>query len=503
MTNFARAARLRATLLAALALAAVPQAALARKDIGETAAAALPQAQTYMATDNCEGALRQVSPVVADKAFATLEDRVRVPFLMIATLCEARGDRIEPALLHAREMTAITGAPGVAWSLRFGLELDGGRPADAVATLETMQKDLPDGIDPIQTDWLMALGRKFAGDQANPAYRRYLALLSASPRAQDDPRFEGIRRAYARVLKDSGDDAGASAQIAAIGNARLLRDISLDPALRSLLPETFDLRAAYQREIADLERRSILRPGLLTLPIQLATAQRAIGEADKARVTLEAARPYGVLEKQFSDRDSQLNWWWDGLARTYEQLGRYEDGVAAYRQAIASGESGRVNVSQTINLAYLQSRFGHHDAALETLAPLGATIDTSASPYGTMEYRLAHGCAAQGAGQTDLAEADLAYAEAHAEDHAEAVTDLQICLNRVDAAAASMIARLGDPDRRVDALAQLSDYAPPPANLPPMPFAAGLAALKQRADVQAAVARAGGTRKFDVQVSGL
>ncbi|WP_334181593.1 hypothetical protein [Novosphingobium sp.] len=501
--NFGRGARLRAVLLAGLAMAAAPDTAMARKDIGEAVAAALPKAQSYMTTDNCEGALGQVSPIVADKGFATLDDRVRVPFLMIATLCEARGNRIDPALAHARAMTAITGAPGVAWSLRFGLELDGGRPADAVATLEAMQKTLPDGIDAIQTDWLMALGRKFAGDQANPAYRRFLALLTASPRAQDDVRFEGIRLSYARLLLASGDRTEATAQIGALHSADLLRSVSLDANLRETLPAAFDLRAAYQREIGELERRSLTRPGLLDLPIRIAAAQRAIGEPEKAHATLEAARPYGVLEKQFSDRESKLNWWWDGLARTYEQLGRYEDAVAAYRQAIAYGENGSGNISQTVNLAYLQSRFGHHDAALETLAPLGAEIDKAASPYGTMEYRLAHGCAAQGAGKLDLAQADLAYAEAHAGDHPEAVTDLQICMDRLDAAAATMIARLADPERRIGALAQLSDYAPPPANLPPVPFAAGLAALKQRPDVQAAIARAGGTRKFDVYASGL
>jgi hypothetical protein len=234
MMNFGRGARLRAVLLAGLAMAAAPDTAMARKDIGEAVAAALPKAQSYMTTDNCEGALGQVSPIVADKGFATLDDRVRVPFLMIATLCEARGNRIDPALAHARAMTAITGAPSVAWSLRFGLELDGGRPADAVATLEAMQKTLPDGIDAIQTDWLMALGRKFAGDQANPAYRRFLALLTASPRAQDDVRFEGIRLSYARLLLASGDRTEATAQIGALHSADLLRSVSLLRLARGL-----------------------------------------------------------------------------------------------------------------------------------------------------------------------------------------------------------------------------------------------------------------------------
>ncbi|TCM43257.1 tetratricopeptide repeat protein [Novosphingobium sp. ST904] len=500
MTKFGRGASARAALLAGLALALAPQAALARKDIGQTAATALTQAQRYMEAENCEGALGQVSPIVASKDFPALEEPVRFPFLLISTLCEARTNRIEPALVHARAATAITGAPEIAWTLRFGIELDGGKPEDAVATLEAMQQRLPEGIDGVDTEWLFALSRKFLEDKDNPAYRRLLALLTAPEfaRGKEDMAFDWMRRSYARLLLSSGDRPAAAAQIAAIRSADALREITLDPALRDMLPASFDLRAAYERQIAALESRSVTRPGLLELPIAIAASRRTLGQAEKALATLEAARPEGVLSKQFSDHDKQLNWWWDGMARTYEQLGRYDEAAAAYRKAIEGGERGAGNFSQTINLAYLHSRFGHDDAALATLATVEGKTDSMASPYGVMELRLARGCAAQALGKTDLAQADLAYAEAHAADHPEAVTDLQICTGRIDAAAASMIARLDDPDRRINALTQLSDYDPLPANLPPSPFAAGLETLKHRPDVQAAIARAGGTRKFNI-----
>jgi hypothetical protein len=51
---------------------------------------------------------------------------------------------------------------------------------------------------------------------------------------------------------------------------------------------------------------------------------------------------------------------------------------------------------------------------------------------------------------------------------------------------------------RTEALVDLSEYDDPPFASPD-PTAAALAALRRRADVKAAVARAGGTRRFRVQ----
>jgi hypothetical protein len=69
----------------------------------------------------------------------------------------------------------------------------------------------------------------------------------------------------------------------------------------------------------------------------------------------------------------------------------------------------------------------------------------------------------------------------------------------MEGAAAVVVRRLDDPDQRVEALLQLSDYDDPPVPVPPAPLDAPLRALKERADVKAAVARAGGIRRFHVR----
>ena len=79
------------------------------------------------------------------------------------------------------------------------------------------------------------------------------------------------------------------------------------------------------------------------------------------------------------------------------------------------------------------------------------------------------------------------------------MADLYLCLGDMDGAAAAFIRRLEDPDRRADALLQLSDYDDPPVKRPPHPVHSRLEALKSREDVKAAIEKAGGIRRFRLQ----
>jgi hypothetical protein len=116
-----------------------------------------------------------------------------------------------------------------------------------------------------------------------------------------------------------------------------------------------------------------------------------------------------------------------------------------------------------------------------------------------MEMRMARGCAHAVAGHEAEAKAELDYLLGHEPDHPEAVSDLLLCMADLDGAAASFIRRLDNPDQRVPALVQLSDYDPPPVPDPNDPIQTGLPKVKARADVRAAIARAGGIRRFPLQ----
>jgi tetratricopeptide (TPR) repeat protein len=199
----------------------------------------------------------------------------------------------------------------------------------------------------------------------------------------------------------------------------------------------------------------------------------------------------------FKDADRKLPWAWDEIARASEALGLYEDAEKAFATGAALHEEGSANVSQIINLAHLQVRFGHPEDALKTLVVFDDPA-RKASPYGILEMHLARGCANAAAHHDPAAAADLAFAAAHPGDHPQALGLLQLCLGRMDDAAAFFIGGLEDPNRRVRMLQTLSDYDPSPATLPPS-FGAKLTIIKARADVKAAIARAGGIRRIPFQ----
>lgn len=494
---------LRAALLGAVALVALPSAGAARTDFIDTAQTALLRGAEAADRDDCVAALKQINPVIAHGEFSTLPEQGRAALLQVASYCELETKQYGKALTHARTITTYLSPPAEAWRLRFGLEVKEGQYAAAVGTLDAIQKQAPAVVGDLDKDWIWSLFRKLKADEELATPRSlFLAVVSRpgfAPEAEE-LNFEWLRLEYARDLAAAGDKTGAAQVIGKLRKAAALYDASLDldPVVRSAVGANFDLRAAYEREIEMLNQMSALRPGLLNLVLETSRAQRTIGQPEAALATLEAARPDGILSKQFSDRAEWLNWWWDEMGRAYTQLGRYDDAVAAFASAIEGGENGMSNVSQTINLGYVHNYFGHPEATLPLLAPFEDNAN-AASPYGMMEFHLARGCAAQAAGKPDIAARDLAYAKAHDTDHPEALSDLLMCMGDLDGAAASVVARLDDPKRRLSALKQLSDYAPRPASAPVRSIDASLQKLRERADVKAAILRAGGTRRFNVQ----
>ncbi|MEA3032795.1 MAG: hypothetical protein QOH86_811, partial [Sphingomonadales bacterium] len=233
-------------------------------------------------------------------------------------------------------------------------------------------------------------------------------------------------------------------------------------------------------------------------PIVLAAADlRRLGRPQEALILLQGAASKVGDETAFTDRDKRFNWYWNEVASTEAMLGHYDQAVAAYAKAAAFGENGTPNVSQVINLAQTQNRFGRGADALKTLAVF-SDPKRQGSPYGEMQLRYARACANHLAGHDSDTAADLAYLKAHEKDGGSALDYALICVGDLDSAAAALIRQLDDPERRADALLDLSDFDDPPVALPPSPVAGRIEALEARADVKAAIGRAGGTRRFHI-----
>lgn len=482
----------------------------ARELTPEAVAKAVEQAGHAYDAGDCRGTLKQVDPILADAGFASLPWPIRVPFLSMGSWCAMQVDDKPRALELATAASRLPEAAGILWQVRFAMAMQLDSYSEAVATLEDMQARDPSLLispeSEIKNNWIFILSGKLAKqDKTSDTRKRFLALTSRADfvPAKTELGYDRMRLSYARLLAQAGNREEAGKMLGLIRNANALRDASLDPDLRAMIPDSFDMRAALENQITVLRAIERERPSLLSVTNEIANTQQTLGDAAASVETLEAARPYGVLEKQFSDREDQINWWWDSLAQAYALLGRYDDVVAAYRQAIAEGEEGLngQNISQQLNFTFVQRKFGRDQEALDLLDSIDIESGNLASAYGQMTWHLSHGCVAWALGKKEVAALDRSWAEMHEDISYSSLTRLYLCTADDDAAAASFIRRLADPDQRVEALVDLSGYQPPVPTSPTLPEDAALKRVKTRADVQAAIAKAGGVRDFNIPSS--
>jgi tetratricopeptide (TPR) repeat protein len=489
-----RAARTAAAVAGSLLIVALPPAIGAKG-----AKPSVDQAVAAARAGDCATALRLLAPSL-DAPDTLTPDQAGLA-LNVGIACALRTKQPQLAYPWTLQATTKPDADDRIWRLRLALEMGSKKYDAAAATVAALAQGRGAVLNSIPLREMYELDNEMrtAGDIASR--RRVLPILIDYYRPTDPPLpvADGFRRRYADLLYNAGDTEGALGQARPITVPGILIGLSLDARFRSVVPSAFDARASATSYLDVLRDAASRHPESLDVVIELAGIQRLLGRPDDALATLNAADPTRAGAATYTDKADQLNWWWDEVARAREQAGQFDAAVAALRQGIAAPEGGGANVSQTINLADLQLRLGRYEDALETLAVFERE-KRPVSPYGEMELRYARGCAAFRGGKGDP-HGDIAYVKAHAADNPGVSSDLLVCTQDWDGAAAAFIARLDDPARRVDALVELSDYDRPPHPLADEPLYSRLPQLKQRADLRAAITRAGGTRTFDVQRS--
>jgi tetratricopeptide (TPR) repeat protein len=479
--------------LLAATLSSSPAAAA---DPANDALGALTTAEAAARSNDCKTALRIIAEQTGKPAFSKLPNPMLIYAYQLGSACAGQQRDLPAALRYAEAGTAIPGASAQLWQMRFALQFQTGRRADAVATAEAMARTVPEALNQMPAVlWNMAYTSLVIGKQ-DELRRRILVILTAPSFSLPDPGWstDRFRRDYAVMLSERNDKAGAVALIAQITDPHVLIEASVDRRIRAAIPADFDARAAAERDMARLRDVAAAHANALRPQIEVAQRLLMLGKPEEAVATLEAIDPQ---EAGFNDQAEQLAWWWNAKGEALGELGRYEQAALALKKGQALTEHGGPNISQTINLAQLQLHFGRHADALATLTPI-LEGKIRGSGYGRMAFRLIHGCASFRLGKIKDATADLAYAKQHVTDGPGPLTSLQLCMGDVEGAAASIIKRLDTPDDSTEALLLLSDFAPPAPTAPPDPNDAVLARVKERTDVQAAIARAGGTRRFNV-----
>lgn len=449
---------------------------------------------------DCASTMKVLEPRLKVPLATKIPEKILAMGYEMAVGCAVRSGDGDGAYRYAVEDTALNDASDQIWRFRLLTELQKRQDIPAVATVEALTQGRTAVLNGTSMRWLVDLSQGLKDRHQDDARRRLLKALLENGYTPDDPfeRVDLFRQQYAEILYAAGDKAGAAAQIQEIDEPYLANRISFDARFRSMLPASFDVRASVERRLD--EARSLMRrhPDRLAPIVQAAIRLRQLGRPGEALAVLETARPLVEREGAFTDASTQLNWWWDGIASSHAMLGQYDQAVAAMASGAGAQEQGGINVSQLINLAGVQTKFGKPELALATLAPFDVA-KRPVSPFGEMALRSARGCANILAGRKEAAAADLAYARAHEIDGRRALAEIQLCMADLDGAAATIIRQLEDPDRRTATLVDLSDFDDPPVVLPADPIEENLKKVKARPDVQAAVARAGGTRRIHLQ----
>jgi tetratricopeptide (TPR) repeat protein len=326
-----------------------------------------------------------------------------------------------------------------------------------------------------------------------------LVTLIATEYQPDDPtpHLDWMLLRYVRILVASGELGAAMGQAERVlyADARVeLRTLGVYAPLWSN-PSFDHLTDPRAGEEANLQRNQIAAAAnprsLAPVSAQL-YALMALGRLDEARALAEATlAQVSTGEQNFDHVDHWTRWLMDSAARILYAQGRVQEADAWMTRAVALPENGGPNVSQVINYATLLS---YQDRQEDALAMLERLEEASLPVSDLMWVWSLQACAQHRLGRPDARDIRLAQLESDWRVNAPAYQRALVCLGDLDAAAALLVARLGNPQLRADALAALQDR-PLLISAEVLPLAAELQAdfraLRQRPEVLAAIAEHG------------
>ena len=260
---------------------------------------------------------------------------------------------------------------------------------------------------------------------------------------------------------------------------------------------TFNLPAAVKRECKRLRKIVAANPRSLGVRTQYGYALLEAGRftdvlalADEVIANVTAA-PSG--EAPFDDIADQLNWIYNHKAAALRSLARWEEALTVMEAARLQRDDGSLNVSQAINLGWHYVDYGRPESALKALD--GIDWAHSLSAYGRMQLQYVRYRAYLQLGNTQEADNVLAYLREHRDDAEDTWQLALLDAGDFDGAAALLITRLRDPEKRYEALGEVQQYLPLPRLPKQSEELARWERLVTRADVAAAIDEVGRREK--------
>jgi len=445
-------------------------------------------------------ALAQVDDGAYDDAYSTLTKLIEAgDFELLSS--DARGDIFNLAAgidfyhkhyvlaqryIHLAELNLPTDP--VILRLAFKIESAQQDVVAATAVLERLDGDEAAKLGNSE------IGQVFRAAKPEQMHRFLEALYRAQWKypTGDEPSVYWLRLRYERVR--AGDLDGAAEVATKITNPKDRLVLQLDRRFQPLKAANEDaksLLATGEANLAVLRQRAEAQPRSLDAINQIGAALVDLGRSEEALMLADqtVARLKAADSSPFDDVEQEKVWTLNLRSQALLDVGRIDEAVQQLEDAIALTERGHSTVSQVINLAQLYVRLGEADKAEAVIMQVGSTSD-----YGQAQVLYVSAYVALLRGDRERYLNVVADLEKLIEVAPRAWLSVQLRAGENDAVAARLVQWLGDPDpaRVWCALGLLAADTPAMPGLPATEQQrAQLAAIRQRPEIIAAVAKVG------------
>jgi tetratricopeptide (TPR) repeat protein len=186
-------------------------------------------------------------------------------------------------------------------------------------------------------------------------------------------------------------------------------------------------------------------------------------------------------------------WLLNSRLTALRRLGRTDDALAAAQQAARIGALGPDGIEHQLNVSFVLTSLGR----MQEAAQMASDIQGLAG-YGKAAQALVQFAAARERGDAKAMDAAREVILAQRNDARLFHREMLLDEGNLEGAAAVLIEQLRSPDDRGETLASLQDMRTYPSLPGDVKIDAAWRALKQRADVQAEVARVGRIERYEL-----
>lgn len=403
--------------------------------------------------------------------------------------------------------TQDAGADSDTWMRRAHVACVVENWADAALALTTVARRWPKAIKHDRYHaWLVGTVANRVGREPRLHQNRLdmlNALFDADYKGAQDSEPSHLWLVLATEAVERGDIARARVIARRIETSSVLVALLIDKrfdALTSAKPQLFDVRAAAERQARRLRKSMANNPKTLGVMTQYGYALYTLGRFDEmvslADATIATVEKAPADAPAYEDLDDQLNWIHNLKANALRALGRWDEAA----EVLAAWERHPANrndkASQAINLGYFYNELARPEDALRAIEGIDWTQDMS--DYGRTQLQYVRFQALQQLGKKDEVRDIVAWMREHGDVAPNTLQCTLVEAGDTDGAAALLLSRLRDADKRSAALAEIQHYEQPPATDRQKSLHALIESLLARSDVAAAIDQYGRRKSFPI-----